>query len=720
MKTIKTVLSLLTFLLVLPSLTSAQLLGEWKNLKFYKYGKDTVDSPFDGQNPIVKVMIINGGTTNSPSGLALTVKCSAVQGGILNQFPNGGSLVVLKPGDTTYVSCWVIELYQKPVTPFQNGEFRTIPTEFTFESGGMTNRESYTVKRDFVLYYAGQNPTTLGSARIQGSIVFPAKPYPNAQLSINTLNWRGSNLTLTPNDSGYTFSGVIGDRGDWYLGFSAVGYKSATIKVNRASAQNIRIAPEVSSDKPSLQYDFITSVQTSTGFWRGAVSESEKTVCVFPGQENWALTNDSSLKASAKIYKYTLAGQKVWEFTPGWETWGGDMSRDGKYAVYALYAGTGVGASYKGAFTIGLLDGLTGKELWKKTGAKVYESYEIVFSDDARYIAVGSTGSGQVALLERETGNTVWTAPLAGELEGGFGQVRRMKFDAKGEFLYVGSGDNYLRKIRISDGKIVWRTFVGAWPFVNGLNISADGNLIALGMKSAQVAVVRSSDGKVLWTHDTGNFDELFFSPDSKYAATYSGKHFNALTGDLIGRSSSPSIGAFTSDSKYVCRFPNEVELYALTGTAETLYRSSSRTSIAQKPGEQAQWGYLTSDDKYVVVAARDMSAPPQTGIAFYRAKSAATSILHQEHSAYSMPFIIAPNPSRDFVRIQFILPTTEHVSLKLYTSLGQEIAHIVDETLPAGDHTYQLPLAHYPMTTVFVRLQTPSFSITKPVQVLR
>ena len=33
MKTIKTVLSLLTFLLVLPSLASAQLLGEWKNLK---------------------------------------------------------------------------------------------------------------------------------------------------------------------------------------------------------------------------------------------------------------------------------------------------------------------------------------------------------------------------------------------------------------------------------------------------------------------------------------------------------------------------------------------------------------------------------------------------------------------------------------------------------------------------------------------------------------
>ena len=687
--------SFLMFLLafMLPALASAQLLGEWKNLKFYKYGKDTVDFPFDGQNPIVKVMIVNAGTANSPSGIVLSVKSSAVQGGQLNQFPNGGSLVVLRPGDTTYVSCWVIELYQKPITPFRNAEFRTIPTEFVFETGNMMSRESYSLKRDFVLFYGGQNPSPVGTSRIQGTIVFPAKPYPNAQLSINTLNWRSGNLTLTPNDSGYAFSGVIGDRGDWYVALTSAGYKSQTVKINRSQAQSIRIAPEASNERPLLQYDLITSVQTSTGFWRGAVSESEKTMCVFPGQENWNLSQDSALKVSAKIYKYSLEGQKIWEFAPGWETWGGDMSRDGKYVAYALYAGTGVGASYKGSFAIGLVDGLTGRELWKKTGEKVYESYEIVFSDDARFIAVGSTGSGQVALLQRETGNTVWTAPTAGELEGGFGQVRRMKFDTKGEFLYVGSGDNYLRKIRVSDGKIVWRTFVGAWPFVNGLNISADGSLIALGMKSAQVAVVRASDGTRLWTHDTGNFDELFFSPDGKYAASYSGKHFNALTGDLLGRSASPSIGAFTSDSKYVCRFPSEVELYALTGTAETLYRSQSRTTLAQKAGEQAQWGYLTSDDKYVVIAARDMSAPPQTGLAFYRAKQSATSVKGKAKSRgqNDESFSVSPNPVSNLATVRFSLAESQHVSLKVFNILGQEIASILDEIMPAGNHTVAL-----------------------------
>ncbi len=710
--------SVLMFAVIVPVSVSAQLLGEWKNLKFYKYGKDTVDYPFDGQNPIVKIMVINGGTSNSPSGLALSVKCSSVQGGTLNQFPNGGSLVVLKPGDTTYVSCWVIELYQRPVTPFQNGEFRTIPTEFTFETGGMTNRESYAVKRDFVLYYAGQNPTVPGSAKVQGTIVFPAKPYPTAQLTINTLNWRGGNLALTSNDSGYAFSGVIGDRGDWYLGFSAAGYKSATVKVNRAAAQSIRIASEASTEKPSLQYDAIGSVQTSTGFWRGAVSETEKSVCVFPGQENWNLTKDSALKAAAKIYKYTLEGQKVWEFAPGWETWAGDMSRDGKYVAYALYAGTGVGASYKGGFTIGLVDGLTGREVWKKTGEKVYESYEIVFSDDARFLAVGSTGSGQVALLQRETGTTLWTAPIAGELEGGFGQVRRMKFDATGEFLYAGSGDNYLRKIRISDGKIVWRTFVGAWPFVNGLNISKDGSLIALGMKSAQVAVVRSSDGKLLWTHDTGNFDDLFFSPDGKYAASYSGKHFNALTGELIGRSSSPSIGSFTSDSKYVCRFSSEVELYALTGTAEALYRSASGTQIARQAGEQAQWGYLTSDDKYVVIAARDMANPPQTGLVFYRAKQASTGI---PASAPRDVFTIAPNPASNIVDVKFTLLKPERVSLTVFTALGQEIAHILDSDLVAGEHSVQFDTQTMTAQTLFLQLKT-QYSILKtiPIQVLR
>lgn len=668
---------LMLFLFVFINTTAnAQLLGEWKNLKFYQYGKDTVDYPFDGQNPVMKVMVINGGATNSPSNIALKVTCPQAKGGLLNNFPNGGSLVVLKPGDTTFVSCWVIEIYQNPTTPFQNGEFRTINATFTFETGSMSNRESYNVKRDFVIYYAGQtNTTSLGNTAIKGSIIFPAKPFPNARLTYNTLNWSGSNLTLTPSDSGYTFSGAIGDRGDWYLGFSAEGYQANVTKINRNTAQNIRITPKSSTEKPNLQYDLISTIQTKTGFWRGAVSESEKTFCVFPGQENWSSTGDSALKANALIYKYSFEGQKLWEFAPGWETWGGDMTRDGKYVVYALFTGTGASASYKGPFTIGLLDGLTGKKIWEKTGEKIYESYEVVFSEDGKYIAVGTTGSGQVSLLERETGKTVWSAPIAGELEvgQGFGQVRRMKFDSKGEYVYAGSGDNYLRKIRVSDGKIIWRTFVGAWPFVNGLNISNNEQYIALGMKSAQVAVVRASDGKMLWTYDTGNFDELFFSPDNAYVASYSGKHFAVETGEFLGKSSSPAIGAFTNDSKYVCRFPGEVYLYGVTGIAESFYKSSSGTNIAQKAGEQAQWGYLTNDNKYVVIAARDMSAPPQTGLVLFRAKSSATSVQQRLGSGFDT-FEMFPNPAANELTIRLQSASQMETTISIRTLFGTPI----------------------------------------------
>jgi hypothetical protein len=711
-----------SFIPVLFAQSPAKLLGAWKGLQFYTFGKDTIDFPFDGQNPIIKVMIINTGTTNSPAGIDLKVRSSAVQGSELTKFPNGGNIAVLRPGDTTYASCWVTELYQRPVTPFRHGEFRTISMEFVFEFGNIMNRESYTVKRDVVVYFGGQNPSPVGTSRIQGRIVFPSKPLPNAQLTVSTMNWRGGNLTLTPNDSGYTFSGVIGDRGDWYLGLMAAGYKSQTVKINRSAAQDIRITPEVSTERPSLQFDLIASVPTSTGFWRGAVSESEKTVCVFPGQENWNLSHDSMLKATAKIYKYSLEGQKIWEFSPGWETWGGDMSRDGKYVVYALYTGAppGPGAAYKGGFTIGLIDGLTGRELWKKIGAKVYESYEIIFSDDAQFIAVGSTASGQVALLQRETGNTLWTAPIVGEIDPNFGQIRRMKFDRNGEFLYIGSGDGYLRKIRVVDGNVVWRTFVGSWPFVNGLNISVDGSLIAVGMKSAQVAMVRSSDGKLLWTHDTGNFDELFLSSDGKYAASYSGKHFNAWTGELLGHSGSYSIGAFTSDSKYICRYPAEVELYSITGTAERLYRSQSGAQIARQAGEQAQWGYLTSDDRYVVVAARDMLNPPQIGLVFYRSKQLATSVQEQKQKP---SMAVSPNPASDVVTIEFTLPTSAHVSLNVFNALGQTITHIVKATLSAGQHTYTLNTHTFAQgsQTLFVHFNTNNQHFTTiPIQVLR
>jgi hypothetical protein len=44
---------------------------------------------------------------------------------------------------------------------------------------------------------------------------------------------------------------------------------------------------------------------------------------------------------------------------------------------------------------------------------------------------------------------------------------------------------------------------------------------------------------------------------------------------------------------------------------------------LAKNQGEQSQWSFLSADNAVAVVAARDMANPPQTGLVFYRRKTA-------------------------------------------------------------------------------------------------
>lgn len=80
----------------------------------------------------------------------------------------------------------------------------------------------------------------------------------------------------------------------------------------------------------------------------------------------------------------------------------------------------------------------------------------------------------------------------------------------------------------------------------------------------------------------------------------------------------------------------------------------------------------------------------------------------------------ISPNPAQDFVNVYFTLLKPERVSLKIFNTLGQEVAQILDATLLAGEHSFPLSLRSYSSSLFFLRLQTSSFAHTQAIQVLR
>ncbi len=82
----------------------------------------------------------------------------------------------------------------------------------------------------------------------------------------------------------------------------------------------------------------------------------------------------------------------------------------------------------------------------------------------------------------------------------------------------------------------------------------------------------------------------------------------------------------------------------------------------------------------------------------------------------------IVPNPAGDQTTVRFSLTKRERTTLKLYNVLGQEVTLLLDAELEAGEHEWSLVVSHWSLVdgAYFLRVQTPSFSHTQSVQVLR
>jgi len=78
------------------------------------------------------------------------------------------------------------------------------------------------------------------------------------------------------------------------------------------------------------------------------------------------------------------------------------------------------------------------------------------------------------------------------------------------------------------------------------------------------------------------------------------------------------------------------------------------------------------------------------------------------------------PNPFNPSTTIQFSLPRAESVSLKVFNSMGQEIATIVNGTRQAGNYTVTWDAGLVPSGVYFYRLSAGSFVQTKKFVLLR
>ncbi|MBN1465671.1 T9SS type A sorting domain-containing protein, partial [candidate division KSB1 bacterium] len=72
------------------------------------------------------------------------------------------------------------------------------------------------------------------------------------------------------------------------------------------------------------------------------------------------------------------------------------------------------------------------------------------------------------------------------------------------------------------------------------------------------------------------------------------------------------------------------------------------------------------------------------------------------------------PNPFNSMTKIEFSLPTSSHVSLKLYNLLGEEIATLFDDRTIAGNYAINFNAENLPSGFYLYSLQADGFSASK------
>jgi hypothetical protein len=78
------------------------------------------------------------------------------------------------------------------------------------------------------------------------------------------------------------------------------------------------------------------------------------------------------------------------------------------------------------------------------------------------------------------------------------------------------------------------------------------------------------------------------------------------------------------------------------------------------------------------------------------------------------------PNPFNPTTTIRFNLFTSQHVSLKIFNVLGQEVVTLVDDVRSAGDHRIEFNATGLASGVYYYRLQVDELSQTKRLVLLR
>ena len=492
-------------------------------------------------------------------------------------------------------------------------------------------------------------------------------------------------------------------------------------------------------------------------------------------------------------FVYTLngiTGEKLWEFGNASTTDDGDImgvdvkrdfNNDGRPDV--LITASGNESTGSGRFSVYLLNGINGNEIWRINQQSQQKLKYMVTSTDFGGAAGSRVGTTNEVIGFNQTGSLTWTFPTTGtpwtvkEIEniGGSSSSDVIVGTTTGT-VYCLSGDN---------GNQIWFTGIGN-VFIEDLRIVPDVNqsgfqdILVSGINQS-IFMLEGSTGNIIWSNSTGgnilgkdvlgdlNADGI---PEVGSASLNDIAHvFNGVNGNIIfnyafGSGSSSNAAEHIVDLDDVDgNFSNEfaacsrdgrvilfsggidvvpVELFSFSGSAENgkVYLNWATATETNNLGFEIQrkisstnknWEKIgfekgrgtTSEQSYYSFTDNSLV----NGKIFYRLKQLDFDGTFEYSSEIEIevgtPLTYAleqnyPNPFNPITTINYAIPVSGNLKLVIYNSLGESIEVLENGFVESGFHKVIWDASRYSSGVYYYKLESDNYSAVKKMILLK
>ena len=334
--------------------------------------------------------------------------------------------------------------------------------------------------------------------------------------------------------------------------------------------------------------------------------------------------------------------------------------------------------------------------------------------------ALCTTSPSATNIYKTSDGGNTWTQVYS--LAGGFMDAIEMISPTEGYAVGDPVGGKWV-VLKTTDGGNTWNrmatepTQIGTDAGYNNSLSIVNGNIW---FGSTAGTVYHSPDLGLTWS----------FTTTPGVSSVYS-VHFNSALIGMAGGSGSNMVKSADGGITYT---PTNVPgssggLVGITGFDNDIWTVREGTSIYRSTNMGGTW---TTGITVTGATLRDIDVKNIGGCAYGWSVGSSGTIARVDGNTVGIPGITSeipesymlqqnyPNPFNPTTNINFTIPTSGLVTLKVYNMAGMEVAKLLNENKSAGSYTIGFNAANLPSGTYFYRLETNSFTDTKKMILLK